>query len=160
VTSVARRALSLLVEPAEHGGVRSGDARPLPPDVAVTGLSEGCGTSTIASGLRRELPDARVIDGFAPASADVLVVVAGSAGLPVLAGLVLDRLRCRHPAPVLVANRPEDPREWEPLGAICVPQSRLGVRLLARGHRPVGPFGVALRRVAAAVDRSAQQGSR
>ena len=122
----------------------------------MTGLSGGCGTSTIAAGLRRELPAARVIDGFAPASADVLVVVAGSAGLPVLAGLVTDRLRRRHAAR----------RCWSPtgrrtrangsaLGAICVPHSRLGVLLLAKGRRPVGPFGAALRRVAAAVDGSA-----
>lgn len=155
MTSAARRALALLVEPAEDGRHREGAARALPLDVAVTGLSGGCGTSTIAAGLRRELPEARVIDGFAPASADVLVVVAGSAGLPVLAGLVTDRLRRRHPAPVLVANRPEDPREWEPLGAICVPHSRLGVLLLAKGRRPVGPFGAALRWVAAAVDGAA-----
>ena len=155
MTSAARRALALLVEPAQSDDHGRSAARALPLDVAVTGLSGGCGTSTIAAGLRRELPAARVIDGFAPASADVLVVVAGSAGLPVLARLVIDRLRQRHPAPVLVANRPEDPREWESLGAICVPPSRFGVLLLAKGHRALGPFGTALRRVAAAVETAA-----
>jgi hypothetical protein len=148
VTSTARRALALLVEPPQdHTGEQCAGQGPQL-DVAVTGLSTGCGTTTLAAGLRREMPGARVLDGIAPASAHVLVVVAGSSGLPVLAELVTHRLRVRHSAVVLVANRPEDPGEWERAGALCVPQSRLGVMLLARGRRARGPFGAALRRVA------------
>ncbi|HZO59992.1 MAG TPA: hypothetical protein VFB51_09895 [Solirubrobacterales bacterium] len=154
MTSAARRALALLVEPPE-GGPRAPAAPGPPLDVAVTGLSGGCGASTVAQGLRRELPGARVIDGFAPASVDVLVVVAGRTGLPVLARLVADRLRLRHESVVLVANRPEDPQEWEPLEAVCVPQSRFGVLLLARGRRAPGSFGAALRQVAVRVQGAA-----
>jgi hypothetical protein len=154
VTSAARRALALLVEPAERDAPAT-CTRPL--DVAVTGLSAGCGVTTIVQGLRRELPGARVIDGFAIPAADVLVVVAGSDALPVLAQLVVDRLRQRHPSALLVVNRPGDPQEWERAGALCVPQSRLGVMLLARGRRAVGPFGAALRDVAATLKQPAVQ---
>lgn len=150
MTSHARRALALLVEPAESlPGEGAGSLPAL--DVGVTGLSRGCGTSTVAHALRRELPSARVMDGVAPGPSGVLVVVAGSAGLPVLARLVIDRLRERHPCVVLVANRPEDPEEWGRAGAVCVPQSRLGVLLLAHGRRARGPFGTALRGVARGV---------
>ena len=151
MTSAARRALALLVEPAHDDATAAGDRLAPRLDVAVTGLSAGCGATTLAAGLRRELPGARVLDGIAPASVDVLVVVAGCAALPVLAQLVTDRLRARHSAVMLVANRPEDPGEWERAGALCVPQSRLGVLLLAHGRRARGPFGAALRRVAEAV---------
>jgi hypothetical protein len=151
VTSPARRALGLLVEPVERDAPRA-PSRPL--DVAVTGLSERCGTSTIAQGLRCELPAARVTDGFPFPAADVLVVVAGNSALPVLARLVVDRLRQSHPAAVLVANRPGDPEEWKRAGALCVPQSRLGVMLLARGRRAFGPLGAALREIATAATES------
>ena len=151
MTAAARRLLALLVEPDRTRTSEDCDASPTGLDVGVTGLSRGCGTSTVAHGLRRELPSARVMDGVAPASGGVLVVVAGRAGLPVLARLVTDRLRERHESVVLVANRPEDPGEWERAGALCLPQSRIGVRLLEHGRRARGPFGSALRRLARAV---------
>ncbi len=151
MTSAARRVLALLVEPDMTRTSEDRDSPRTGLDVGVTGLSSGCGTSTVAHGLRRELPSARVMDGVAPAPAGVLVVVAGRGGIPVLAGLVADRLRERHPSVVLVANQPEDPREWEHAGALCVPQSRIGVLLLAHGRRARGPFGTALRGVARAV---------
>jgi hypothetical protein len=154
MTSPARRALALFIEPdATQPTERSNSHEPAL-YVGVTGLSRGCGTSTIAHGLRRELPAARVIDGGAPAPTGVLVVVAGRAGLPVLARLVTDLLRERHTSVVLVANHPEDPREWERAGAVCVPQSRMGVLLLSHGRRARGPFGSALREVARAVRES------
>jgi hypothetical protein len=118
-------------------------------------LSGGCGTSTVAAGLRRELPAARVTDGAAALTDDVLVVVAGHTALHVLASLVTDRLRERRAAVVLVANRPEDPEEWARAGAVCVPRSRLGVLLLAHGRRARGPFGAALRELADRVQRAA-----
>jgi hypothetical protein len=52
---------------------------------------------------------------------------------------------------VLVANRPDDPHEWERAGALCLPNSRLGVLLISRGRRPLGPFGTALRDLARVV---------
>jgi hypothetical protein len=155
VTFPARRALAFLVEPAGETGA----AAPPALDVGVTGLSRGCGTTTVADGLRRELPSAQVIDGAVPARAGVLVVVAGRAGLPVLAQLVTDRLSERHASVVLVANRPEDPGEWERAGAVCVPHSRVGVLLLAHGRRARGPFGSALRRVARTVQEAGRLGS-
>jgi hypothetical protein len=149
MTSRVRRALAFFVEPAESlRASRDGGTSDAPLDVGVTGLSRGCGTSTVAHGLRRELPAARVVDGAAPAPGGVLVVVAGRTGLPVLAQLVTERLGRRHLSLVLVANRPEDPQEWEQVGAVCVPQSRLGVLLLSRGRRALGPFGAALRQIA------------
>jgi hypothetical protein len=148
-----RRLLALFVEPAAAPAVRS--ARDSRLGVVVTGLSAGCGVRTVAAGLRRELPAAHVGTGDANGAGDVVVVVAGRRALPVLAGLVVDRLRARHAAVVLVANRPEDPAEWAGTGALCLPQSRLGVLLLARGRRARGPFGTALRGVAQAVRAAA-----
>jgi hypothetical protein len=143
MTTAGRRALALLVEPQEP------DSQAAPRlEVGVTGLSSGCGTSTVARGLALELPEAHLTDGVAPGPHGVLVAVAGRTGLPVLAGLVIARLAQRHARVVLVVNRPDDPGEWERAGALCLPQSRLAVMLLARGHRPWGPFGAALRNLA------------
>jgi hypothetical protein len=119
------------------------------------GLSPGCGTTTIALGLGRELPAARVRDGAHPGPAGVLVVIAGRDALPVLAQLVTSRLRERHRSVVLVANRPEEPEQWRQAGAVCLPHSRLGVLLLTRGRRARGAFGAALRAAAGAVREGA-----
>jgi hypothetical protein len=154
MTSAVQRVLALVIEPEEPRAAADVGGPKL--DVGVTGLSRGCGTSTVAQGLRRELPAARVIDGVGPGPAGVLVVVAGRTALPVLARLVIDQLCERHSSVVLAANRPEDPQEWEQAGAVCVPQSRLGVTLLARGHRPPGSFGAALRTLAGAVAAEAR----
>jgi hypothetical protein len=146
MSAAARRALALLVEPQRP------EAQPaFPVEVGVTGLSRGCGASTVARALALELPRAKVTDGVAPGPHGVLVAVADRTGVPVLAGLVIERLAQRHPHVVLVANRPDDPHEWEGAGAVCLPQSRLAVALLARGHRPWGPFGTAIRHLARAV---------
>ena len=146
MTAAGRRALALLVEPPVA------DSRPAPRiEVGVTGLSQGCGATTVARGLALELGGAEVTDGVAPGPHGVLVAVADRTGVPVLAGLVSERLAERHAHVVLVANRPDDPAEWERAGAVCLPQSRLAVMLIARGHRPWGAFGAALRKVADAV---------
>lgn len=143
MTAAGRRALALLVEP------QAPESRPAPRlEVGVTGLSGGCGASTVALGLALELPGAQLTDGVAPGPHGVLVAVADRTGVPVLAGLVTERLARRHARVVLVVNRPDDPGEWERAGALCLPQSRLGVMLLARGRRPWGPFGTALRNLA------------
>ena len=147
MSSPARRVLALFVEPQE----REPSDQSAPLDVGVTGLSRGCGTSTVARGLALELPGAQVADAVAPGPAGVLVVVAGTAGVPVLARMVTERLGEHRPHVVLVANRPDDPHEWEQAGAVCLPQSRLGVLLVSRGRRPLGPFGTALRNLAQAV---------
>ena len=146
MSAAGRRALALLVEPQ---GPKAQPSFSL--EVGVAGLSSGCGASTVARALALELPAAHVTDGIAPGTQGVLVAVADRTGVPVLAGLVIERLAQRHPHVVLVANRPEDPHEWEGAGAVCLPQSRLGMMLLARGHRPWGPFGAAMRRLARAV---------
>jgi hypothetical protein len=146
MSAAGRRALALLVEPHKP------QAEPASPRaVGVTGLRGGCGASTVARALALELPGTQVTDCVAPARQDVLVAVADRTGVPVLAGLVIERLAQRHPHVVLVANRPDDPHEWERAGALCLPQSRLAVVLLARGRRPWGPFGVAIRHLARAV---------
>lgn len=150
MTSVARRALALLVEPAV-------EPQPLTRalDVGVVGLSAGCGATTIARGLALELPADEVADGVAPGPAGVLVAVAGRSAVPVLAELVTERLASRHARVVLVANRADDPDEWRGTAAIHLPPSRLSVALLARGRRARGPFGSALRDVARAVREAA-----
>jgi hypothetical protein len=146
MTAAGRRALALLVEPWVP------DLRPVRRlQVGVKGLSTGCGATTVARGLALELPDADVTDGVAPGPHGVLVAVADRTGVPVLAGLVTERLAERQAQVVLVVNRPDDPGEWERAGAVCLPQSRLAVMLVARGHRPWGGFGAALRKVAGAV---------
>ena len=126
--------------------------------VTVAGLSRGCGASTVARGLALELAGAAVVEGDRPPRAGALVVVAGTDAVPVLAGMVVERLAGSARAVVLVANRPPDPQEWGGAGAICLPQSRLGVALVARGRRPWGPFGAALRRVADGTARAAATG--
>lgn len=142
-----RRVVALFVEPQE-GEPPPGSALL---DVGVTGLSHGSGTSTVARGLALELPTAKVADEVPPSPAGVLVVVAGSDGVPVLASMVTERLGERRPRLVLVANRPDDPHEWERAGAVCLPNSRLGALLISRGRRPLGPFGSALRDLARVV---------
>jgi hypothetical protein len=142
--TAARRALALFVEPQD------GRERAAVLDVGVTGLSRGCGTSTVARGLALELPAARIEEGQGPGAGCVLVVVAGPDAVPILAEMVTDRLRERLPHVVLVANRPDDPQEWD-ARAVCLPQSRLGVHLISRGRRPWGRFRAGLRDVAQAV---------
>jgi hypothetical protein len=146
MTAAGRRALALLLEP------RVADSQPLARlEVGVTGLSRGCGATTVARALALALPGAHLTDGAAPGPQGVLVAVADRTGLPVLARLVIERLAQRHARVVLVVNRPDDPGEWERAGALCLPQSRLAVMLIARGHPPWGAFGNALRKVADAV---------
>ena len=98
-----------------------------------------------------ELPGDEVSDGVAPGPGGVLVAVAGRDAVPVLARLVAERLAPHRARAVLVANRPDDPDEWRGTEAVCLPPSRLAVALLARGRRARGPFGAALRELAAAI---------
>ena len=81
----------------------------------------------------------------------VVVAVADGRGEPVLAGIVAEILAAHNDRLVLVANRPEDPGEWSQKGALCVPASRLGAMLVARGRRPIGGMRGALRGLALVV---------
>ena len=81
----------------------------------------------------------------------VLVAVADARREPPLAALVRDVLAGRHERVVLVGNRARDADAWREHGAVCVPESRLGVWLLERGRRPPGAMGTAFEVLAAAV---------
>jgi len=150
MTVLARRALEFLFEPQGEEAHSRGQLA-----VAVVGLSEACGVSTIARGLALELPRDQVADGLWPDASGVIVAVADGSGVPVLARLVAERLAERRPREVLVANRPADPADWVKAGALCVPGSRLGVLLLAHGRRARGAMGAGLREIARAVHEAA-----
>ena len=146
--AAARRALAFLVEPP------SDLARPRQDPalvVSVVGISRACGASTVARGLALEMPLARVEEVARPVHGAVVVAVADGRGEPVLAGIVAEILAAHNARLVLVANRPEDPGEWSQKGALCVPASRLGAMLVARGRRPMGGMRAALRGLARVV---------
>jgi hypothetical protein len=151
--TVLERALALVVEPARPDTcATAGSARARAPSVAVVGLSRGCGASTVARGLAMIAPAMEVGEGTAVPHDAVVAAVADGRSEPVLAGLVAEILATRHERVVLVANRPADAAEWSRKGAVCVPASRLGVRLVMRGRRPTGAMGRALRDLARAVE--------
>jgi hypothetical protein len=79
--------------------------------------------------------------------APAVLVVPGQSQ-PALAELVAETLRGRLPELLVVANRVRSPQLWSGLAAICVPDSRLGALLAARGMRPGGGMGEALARLA------------
>ncbi len=138
--TLGRRALEFLIEPPPSEPVGRASL-----EIGVLGLSRECGASTVARGLALELPRAHVADGARPGPSGVLVAVADGGAVPVLAGLVAERLAVRQDRVLLVANRPDDPLEWARAGALCVPASRVGVLLLSKGRRARGSMGSALR---------------
>jgi hypothetical protein len=85
-------------------------------------------------------------------TADAVLLVAPGSGEPALAELVARALRERFGSVSLVANRVGDRARWSGRAAACVPQSRLGAALAARGRRPPGAFGAALAELAALVE--------
>jgi hypothetical protein len=168
VRSALARAQEFLLEPPAHGGL---DAvfpdRPAPrvdgAEVAVVGLSAGCGVTTLAGGLALSRPSAVVRDvdstdvtatGLAAKRADAIVLIAHAGSEPALAELVVSMLGERLDSVLLVANRVTDPPRWRGRAGVCVPESRLGAALLRRGRRPPGAFGAALAQLAELVDRS------
>jgi hypothetical protein len=76
------------------------------------------------------------------------VLVVPGQSQPALAELVAETLRERLPELLVVANRVRSSERWSGLAAICVPDSRLGALLAARGRRPGGRMGEALARLA------------
>jgi hypothetical protein len=174
--SALRRAGGLLVEPPPAAP----PTRPPPLDVVVTSLGAGAGATTVCRGLAIALrrlrpvelagmdscapvaagPGTVVVRDTAPADAGplchrgagrVLVAVADGRREPPLAALVRDVLADRHERVVLVGNRARDADAWREQGAVCVPESRLGVWLLERRLRPRGAMGTAFEVLAAAV---------
>ena len=146
--AAARRALAFLVEPPSDLARPRHDPALV---VSVVGISRACGASTVARGLALEMPRGRVREVARPVHGGVVVAVADGRGEPVLAGIVAEILAAHNDRLVLVANRPEDPGEWSQKGALCVPASRLGAMLVARGRRPIGGMRGALRGLALVV---------
>lgn len=87
--------------------------------------------------------------------ADAVLLVAPGSGEPALAELVARALCERFGSVSLVANRVSDRGRWSGRAAVCVPESRLGAALAARGRRPAGAFGAALVELAALVEGGA-----
>ena len=170
VAAAARRAATLFVEPAPPA-----PASPL--DVVVAALSAGAGAATVARGLafalKRARPVALSLSGRDEVAAGpgtavvrtvgageiagrchrgpgrVLVAVADGRREPAVAAIVHGVLCRRHDQVVLVANRARDVDSWAARGAVCIPDSRLGAVLLARGHRAPGAMGAAFDDLAA-----------
>jgi hypothetical protein len=123
-------------------------------EVAVVGLSAGCGTTTLALGLAQRLERADVqecdLNGARERAhrLDALVLVAGTNTEPALADIAAQMLREEFPRLLLVANRVTDVPRWSNRTDVCVPPSRLGAALVSRGRPPVGAFGAALRQLA------------
>jgi len=178
VAAAARRAGALFVQPPAPAP--PAPAGPL--DVVVATLAVGAGASTVARGLAQALALRRARPvALAPAGHDevaagpgtavvraadatdvcgrgdrgrgrVLVAVADGRREPAVAALVADVLRRRHGQVVLVANRVRDGHAWRDQGAVCIPDSRLGALLVARGRRPPGAMGAALDALAARIE--------
>jgi hypothetical protein len=146
-----------LLEPAESPRPRrpaaAGDAGSREPiEVCVVGACPGCGVSTVASGLRLVL-DSPVVERSHVVTdpvASVVLVTPGS-GHPPIAELLASLLRERVAHLLLVANRVSDENRWNGLADACLPESRFGAALTARGRHPPGSFGVALRQLGALV---------
>ena len=67
------------------------------------------------------------------------------------AACVRDVLARRHDRVILVGNRVRDAGAWSGVGALSVPDSRLGALLVERGRRPPGAMGAAFAELAARV---------
>jgi len=176
VAAAARRAGALFVQPPAPAP--PAPAGPL--DAVVATLAAGAGASTVARGLALALRRTRPV-ALAPAGRDevaagpgtavvraadatdvrgrgdrgrgrVLVAVADGRREPAVAALVADVLRRRHGQVVLVANRVRDGHAWRDQGAVCIPDSRLGALLVARGRRPPGAMGAAFDSLAARIE--------
>jgi hypothetical protein len=80
---------------------------------------------------------------------DAVMAIAGRASDPALSGMVCSLLaeRCRQV--LLVANVTRDRDQWSRWAAVCLPESRLGAGMLARGLLPGGRLGRALHELAA-----------
>jgi len=85
------------------------------------------------------------------AGVDLVVAVAGRTAEPALAGMVCSLLAERCQRVLLVANAVPQQDEWARWAAACLPESRLGAALLARGRFPGGRLGRSLLEVAALV---------
>jgi hypothetical protein len=86
------------------------------------------------------------------ARADAVVLVAGRECTPALAEIVRSMVRQRYRRVVLAANRITDSSRWNGRCDVCVPESRLGAMLIARGWRPGSAMGGALAKLAALVE--------
>jgi hypothetical protein len=85
------------------------------------------------------------------ASVETVVAVADGDAEPALAELVARMLAERHGRVLLVASRVRDPGRWAGRAAGCLPWSRVGALLVARGRRPGGALGKELTQLAAMV---------
>jgi uncharacterized protein (DUF3820 family) len=92
--------------------------------------------------------------GAAIRASDCAVAVASGSAEPALAALVCSMLAERVGDVLLVANRVLDPDRWRGRCLAALPESRLGAFTAARGRMPGGELGLALRRLAAAVEES------
>jgi hypothetical protein len=87
----------------------------------------------------------------AASRAHAVIAVAPGSGEPALAEVVRGMLAERFEPVVLVANNVSDPARWSGRADVCVPASRWGALLSARGRRPAGAFGAALEELTALV---------
>ena len=131
-------------------------------EVAVLGLSAGCGVTTLARGLALSRSPAALVRDIAAGEAesaraaahraDAVVLVAGPGSEPSLAELVAQMICHDLGRIVLVANRVTDPSRWNGRADLLVPESRLGAALVSRGRRPVGAFAAALAKLGEIVE--------
>jgi hypothetical protein len=101
--------------------------------------------SSVWSVPAREAPRAAAV----VAEVDAVIAVAGRGAEPALSGMVCSLLaeRCRRV--LLIANAAQDPADWSRWAAACLPESRIGAAVLARGRFPGGRLGRSLLEVAA-----------
>jgi hypothetical protein len=88
------------------------------------------------------------LGGPGPALADRRAIVAGPRVEPSLAQVVASSLERSGRPPALVANRVEEIDRWRAVGALVVPESRVGAVLALAGRDPRGALGAAVRRLA------------
>ena len=91
--------------------------------------------------------------GAAASLADATVLVATPATEPALAVLVADRLARVGPEPALALNRDDDADGHWPVGAVRLPDTRMGAQLALAGRRARGRLGRALGELADACTR-------
>src|SRR5919204_251569 len=77
-------------------------------------------------------------------ASDPVLLVADGSREPALAELVTDMLTERFGRVLLVANRVGNPERWERRAVTCLPGSRIGAALVARGRRSPGAFWAAV----------------
>jgi hypothetical protein len=154
------RAHDFLLEPVDSAERRPNlvDGRPrVPIAVSVLGTCAGCGVTTVASGLALVMapdrPQAVVKElpwpiADATETGRTVVLVTPGGGHPPIAALVASLLRDRVAGLLLVANRVTAEEPWLGRADLCIPESRFGAALVARGRRPPGAFGAALERLA------------